>query len=603
MEVTTTAKNMPAAASGLEDQRKLPDCSSKDACYRSSGQSRDPGAWNGSRGRAAAWVRAFLHRKGARWKRLESFVRGERGGATALAAAALTVMTVGGSALTIDHLWLVDQRDTLKRAANAAGVAATSELNNQLQNDSNVSDAALLAVLQEVAERYLRMNLEHLPKDRLDQAQATLVVTVTLNRDGRSVNVTAQADLGGFILGGRLPFLADAKGPAKVRAESRTDTLTSPVEVVLAIDVSGSMELDLAGGYKTRNVTRMEIVKGAAKSLVDILNPNEAGRVAIGILPWNQIVALAPDAAQKWANFNWARYPRRRGYGVPYKCEPHGNCVVPAAIEEDLPPASVSDPWRGCLDGTRMGTGVSTQASVPDSDDFFTLPSANPFAQGFFVSTYGSAYTCLEDPLPASFLGQLCHEGSPPRPGPSKISSQLSCRAGFPQILPLSTSEKTLVDAIDALAPKGGYTYSALGVLWAQRLLQHTWRNVWGGTVHPVNVTLPANQGLRKAIVLLTDGEDTHCGVGNESCEASPIGTARSDACNEAKAQGTEIFVVAAMHPDRIGSDFETSLRECSSASPDSEYRYVFVNNSTKAELEAAFADIANQLRTVRRSY
>jgi len=30
-------------------------------------------------------------------------------------------------------------------------------------------------------------------------------------------------------------------------------------------------------------------------------------------------------------------------------------------------------------------------------------------------------------------------------------------------------------------------TYSALGVLWGQRLLSHSWSDVWGGNAHPVD--------------------------------------------------------------------------------------------------------------------
>ena len=63
---------------------------------------------------------------------LPRFLRNTRGGATAITAVAVTIMSVAGAALVTDHLWLVDQRDTLKAAADAAGVAATLELNRQL---------------------------------------------------------------------------------------------------------------------------------------------------------------------------------------------------------------------------------------------------------------------------------------------------------------------------------------------------------------------------------------------------------------------------------------------------------------------------------------
>ena len=60
------------------------------------------------------------------------FLRNAGGGATAIVAGAVTVMAVGASALIVDHNWLVDQRDVLKKASDAAAVAATMELKRLL---------------------------------------------------------------------------------------------------------------------------------------------------------------------------------------------------------------------------------------------------------------------------------------------------------------------------------------------------------------------------------------------------------------------------------------------------------------------------------------
>ena len=57
------------------------------------------------------------------------FLRDTRAGATAIAAAAVTVMSVGGAALIGDHAWLIDQRDVPKTATDAATVATTIEMN------------------------------------------------------------------------------------------------------------------------------------------------------------------------------------------------------------------------------------------------------------------------------------------------------------------------------------------------------------------------------------------------------------------------------------------------------------------------------------------
>ena len=144
-------------------------------------------------------------------------------------------------------------------------------------------------------------------------------------------------------------------------------------------------------------------------------------------------------------------------------------------------------------------------------------------------------------------------------------------------------------------------TYSALGVLWGQRLLDHSWKDVWGGDLHPVDPDARDGEGLRKVVVLLTDGEDTHCGYGNPTCADSALGFSRTDACNAVRAAGTEIFVIAAMHPDEVSQALGDSLRACSSESDDPDATYAFLNNATPENLEAAFAEIANQLMSTRR--
>ena len=74
---------------------------------------------------------------------LRRFLHETRAGATAIAAVAVTVMTVGASALIIDHVWLVDQRDVLKSAADAAAVAATLEMERELDRNPEISDGEL----------------------------------------------------------------------------------------------------------------------------------------------------------------------------------------------------------------------------------------------------------------------------------------------------------------------------------------------------------------------------------------------------------------------------------------------------------------------------
>ena len=107
-----------------------------------------------------------------------TFARSTRAGATGLAAAALTLMTLGGVALVTDHVWLVDQRDTLKSASDAAAVAATIEMGRLLNQDPTISDADLTDALTHVARNFVLINLSHLSPERNAQAVDTLIIRI-----------------------------------------------------------------------------------------------------------------------------------------------------------------------------------------------------------------------------------------------------------------------------------------------------------------------------------------------------------------------------------------------------------------------------------------
>ena len=545
-----------------------------------------------SAGRLGTTVRQFLH--------------DTRAGATALVAAAVTVMTVGATALIVDHTWLVDQRDVLKTATDAGSVATTLEMIRQLALQPNISDSDLEAHLEPIARRYIELNLAHLAPDRLAQAKATLVVDVVVQRDQATVDVSAAADLGGTLMSKHMPFFGNQSGSQRVSVASLSERVTTPVEVALAIDYSESMAYRMdRNEWPPRGIeavpSRMETVKMAATTLVGIIDPDAEGRVAIGVVPWSAAVRLEADAAAEWESNGWARYPTRRVYGVPYYCK-GSNCSPPPAVEQTLAPVA-PQPWRGCLDSHRMGS-VGTGAALPVADDWLTPPARNAFAQGFYVSTFGAAYECAGASV--RFSRQTCYSGSAKSArNQYKMPVQWPCMDSIevPTILPLSTDNAAVEQAIAELDAVGARTYSGLGVLWAQRLLEHSWNDVWGGDVHPMDSASRDGRGIRKAIVLLTDGDDTQCGSGNVACEDSEAGVFRTDACAAAKAAGSEIFVVTAMAPSFMSTALAESLRACSSEADHPDGSYVFLSNATPQDVQDAFADIANQLRRVRKVY
>ena len=583
---------------------------------------------------------------------LRRFLRDPRAGAAGIAAAAVTVMTVGGAALIGDHLWLYDQRDVLKDACSAASIAATVELERQLTNDPTISDDDLKAALKPIAERYVKVNFGHLPEKRRKHAEDSLEITEILpNRGQRVVNVKCEADLGGTLFAAQLPLLGNYEGPDKVFAQAGVEAESTSVKVVLAIDTSGSMSLNLDGGetisgepgpaaghdcapYSSAvECSRMEIVKRAASNLVGILKPGAKTRVEIGIVPWHTQVRLDTATADTWEHKQWARYPTRRRYEASYLNCDRGDYKTcdSLPLSEELLPATAPEPWMGCLNESRLGALGST-AALPTLDELFTPPSQNPFAQSYFPEGFGYSYKCKnpddpDNPVPADLTYQICYVAEPdPDATPSQVywsgtptaealdkrlfqsrvywlrsphaPQSYFCPRTTSPILPLRTDAQKITTAIEAISPVNRLTYSALGVLWGQRLLQPSWQEAWGAGADP---DAPAGDAVRKVIVLLTDGEDTYCGIGKHECDNEPfsprrIGVSRAEACTAAKAQGTEIFVVAAMKPEHIGKEFGDALRECSSGE-----KYVFLNNNKPADLEAAFRDIAGQLRKLRR--
>ena len=535
------------------------------------------------------------------------FLLSTRAGATSIVTAAVAAMSVAGVAFVTDHIWLIDQRDVLKSAADAAAIAATKEMNRRLVPSPDTSEADLKTALTPVARNYIELNLAYLPTDRLTRAKETLQVTVTPNKGQGTVDVATMADLGGTLFSRHLPMLSSYKGPETVGTRAGVETKVAPIEAVLAIDVSTSMWSTLnAGTAGPGEKSRMAIVKDAAKALVTVLRPNQHNRVAIGVVPWHFNVRLADATATDWSTKRWARYPTKRTYGVPYGCaDMYGEWDVcqAAAIDDELPQTAPED-WLGCLDSHRMA-GSGTHAANASTSDFFSPPSISPVAQAYFPALYGSKYKCLTmDTYPSDYYWGHCYDLYDPDKRSSRgYEPQYGCSASGPTMLPLSTDRAAIIGAIDSLSAVGNSTHSGLGVLWGQRMLMSSWRTVWGGTVHPVDPTSDAGKGVRKVIVLLTDGEDTFCGHKNVTCADSRVGISRTEACAEAKKAGTEIFVVAAMHPDKVSTELGESLTECSSESDDSEATYAFLNNATPESLLVAFENIANQLRVVRRTH
>ena len=435
------------------------------------------------------------------------FLRETRAGATAIVAAAVTVMSVGGVALITDHLWLVDQRDTLKSAADSGSIAATFAMNRMLEADSTASDAALKAGLGPVARRYVELNLGHLPAERLARAKETLVIKLAIDRAASRVEVAAEADLGGTLLARALPLLGNYAGPGTMSATAAVECAGSAVEVVLALDVTASMHGKVDNNLPaTGDNRRLNAVIKAAKGLVEELRATCDGRsVAVGVVPWDKTVRV-PNA-DTWRENNWATVGDNRTGTIPTGW---GGCVEDRA--HDANP----------LDATALANATSLSLDLPSSSPFpvFIYPDTKDFSVDAMAALIRGAFSDLADEVDDALetnLEALRDNDYGPEGRQGRGGGNFGCTST--KMLPLTTTLDTVdttLDGIKTSVVMGGGTMAHLGVTWGRRMLAHSWRTVWGSSesVHPID---PADREVTKVLILLTDGgnalEDDHSGL------------------------------------------------------------------------------------------
>ena len=516
-----------------------------------------------------------------------------------ISAVAVTMMTLGGTALIADHVWLVHQRDLLKSAADSAAIAATIELQDLPGSVSN-EDAA--TELHPVAERYVRLNLApNLPGASRTRMLETLDVAVTVDRDLGSIDVTANADLGGTLIA---RWLLSYSGPDEMVADSGVEGSLGATEIVLAIDTTGSMDESLDGSTRGGPNTRINIVKQAAINLVDVLESFPNSVVAVGIVPWTWRVRLNAATRARWETNGWAVYPTERDYPHPTRGPPSSDRFMPET--QSLPARSrlpqSCRAWLGCPD-MRLENGEPTFST--------TLPSVEPFVMNYYTdrTTYPDtqyvSYQCQdytraesrdrggEEPLcydlDSAPAGQnLCRDGDIRSGGPWRVQPQDNCSTSS-EVTPLDSDLTAVRRAIRRLRASGSATYSSAGVAWGIRLLDASWRDVWNDSVHPMD----PGAGVQKVLVLLTDGQD------NSRNNAFRY---RQEGCTAAKDAGIIVFTIAAMPRADVGNSLANELENCSSKTEDPDGTYVFVDNATPENLREAFAGIVRQMVQLRRT-
>lgn len=339
------------------------------------------------------------------------------------------------------------------------------------------------------------------------------------------------------------------------------------LDVVLAIDMSGSMNSAAVGGG-----TRIQAARNAAAILINILfGPNQSNEfLNIGLVPWNSKVNVQIEGT----DFDPSETEE---VAVSSFVNPvTGDSQNSVFMLNSSPVPFLRDPgpdWTGCvfqrfLDDNNNATNADTLL------DPVILPGANWTAW---------------DPI-----------GPEGDPVPGGADCELSVNGGECGpclnigITPLQNEQQTILDAVDALQSPQGQTNLPQGLGWAWRVLLPS---------APFTEADPNPPFQRQqALVLLTDGQNvggngdgyrTVFGVGNQA--APEMNQRLLELSDNIKEQDILVYVIQFAN----GSTALMNLLQQVATSPQAPF-YNFAPDV--ATLENVFQQVANNLSELRLS-
>lgn len=464
-----------------------------------------------------------------------TFARDESGMTLPMLGLAFFAM-IGFVGVSIDtaRLQLVQSRMTY--ALDAAGLAAGSTMNTA-------------NVLSEV-QKYVNANF---PAKYM--GASTPQITATVSADNLVIDLTATTTMPSTFMN------VLGVGQMSVEAHSQVTRVASGLELVMALDVTGSMN----------DAGKLPALKTAAQSLVNILfgNKETVDKLWIGLVPFSQAVNIG-ETRMDWVDgttfgaLNWG--PTR---------------------------------WLGCVQAREANSGDITD-TPPTTQKYnaYYAPSTDnrPYPYNSYTYTNANRWVTQRD-----------YYGNPIRYS-SSIGSTLGPNAYCAtELTPLTAYKTPILNAITALSARGN-THVNLGAIWAWNMLSPRWRGSWHGQMESDG--LPLDYGtphMNKAVLILTDGDNTmsqptYTAYGflsdgrlgttsNSSTAESKLDQKLTSVCSAMKAKGIYVYTIAFGNP---GSGIQTLLRNCASAP-----NYYF-NSPTNADLQTAFYAIADSLSNLR---
>ncbi len=395
-----------------------------------------------------------------------------------------------------------------------------------------------------------------------------------------------------------------------VNASTTINRAVTGLELVLVLDNTGSMTASAGGG-----VSKIQALQSAATTLVNSLfaNGTANGKLWVGIVPFSQAVNIG-TSHPSWLNTTYTA------------------SIPTMQVTTTTPTATITGPgwgpttWGGCVDA-RYASNEDVTDDPPSNGSTNTLfnqyywPSDN-LNYPTEANTTNSAYNNW-----ATLVWKRCKSGSC-----SFSNNTCSTSNGFtctfdhytyaspinttnqgPNLLcpqemtPMTNNSATLVTAINNMVAEGD-TLINQGLQWGWFMLSPRWQGQWGGTMGANGLPLAYNTpGMSKAVVLLTDGENTldntahgaywfvsnnRAGSTNSTTAETNLNTRTLQICTAMKNAGIYIYTIA------LGTDPSAQalsmLQSCATAQ-----NYYFDSPST-TQLNGIFNQISDSLSNLR---
>jgi Mg-chelatase subunit ChlD len=354
----------------------------------------------------------------------------------------------------------------------------------------------------------------------------------------------------------------------KVSAFSQVKRELIALDVVMAIDMSGSMGWEAIGGG-----SRIEAARTAAHTLIGILFGTSSNKdlLGIGLVPWNSKVnvtingtAYDPDLTTENVVSGYTHPASGAARSTTYSVN---NSPVP--LLDDPGPD-----WTGCV----------FQRYSDDGDD------ANDGDILLDIGLIGTSDWVAWEPIGP--------DGDPDPDWWNECAMSVGGQECGPclshGITPLQHVKTTIEDAVDDLTAPAGQTNIPQGLGWAWRVLMPS---------APFTEAVPDPPYRRQqAILLLTDGENvggsgdgykTLWGTGDEAYTA--MNERLTELAANVKASGVIVYVIQFANDDE---DLKNLLKQVASG-PDAPFYHLAPD---AAELQNVFREVANHLTELRLS-